>query len=49
MIVEEINMGLFDVEPIVDTTKGDKIKEEKGIFGESIKVGKELDIDKLLE
>lgn len=42
-------MKLFDVEPIVDTTKGDKVKEEKDVFGEVTKVGKELDIDKLLE
>ena len=48
-IGEVRKMGLFDIEPIIDTTKGDKIKEEKEVREDARKVGKELDVDNLLE
>ena len=42
-------MKLDDIEPIFDSTKGSKALEDKECFTEFIKVGKDLDVDKLLE
>jgi len=42
-------MGLFDIEPIVNTEKEGKALNDKECFTEFTKAGKELDADKLLE
>lgn len=41
-------MKLFDIEPIVDTEKEAK-SDDKEVLQEARKVGKELDVDNLLE